>query len=333
MAHIRSIPGQDFGFDGSNNTQVIPLSGIVTVLLIAGGDTKVSIDDENKVELVGGAQTTDVKDAKMPWLTEWEQQYVQRITMRGRAAGQTLLRARLADGRDWILPLRLVVRPNNLFSQTDGRTVIGAALVDDIKGMSLHDAAVRIAQDQLHSKQRTMGGDGYGAVGGEDWCGIFAIWCWEQAAKALSKTNPFGDKDHLKSPQKAINWALVNTNFRVFNVTVATSIGGYAKPPSATVKLLEPSEATPVLPGDIMIERHRTPKDKDGKDRNFFTQWKHVAIVTSKITAPSGTFTTIEGNQGFPETIKAYEHDLSEKITYGTTGDVKSRFAFVSYVE
>lgn len=336
MAAIKGIPGQDFGFDAANNTQVVPLNGLVTLLLIAGAECKVSVDDVDVVEIVGGDKTTKAGDQAMKGLSEWEmQQAVERITLRGRMAKSTLLHAKLPDGRDWIDPLKICVRPDNIGRQVNGRTTVGDTLAMDVYGKTMHETAVRIAQDQLNSRQRTMGGADYGAGTKEDWCGIFAWWCWEEASKLAGGSNPFGGIDHLKSPQKAINWAVTNPGFRVFNVVTTTHIGGYSKPLSATIPLLQPSEQTPVMPGDIMIERHPTTSFVDDKgvtqQRNFFTQWKHVAMVTSKITSATGTFTTIEGNQGSPS-IQAYEHSMTDTVPQ-KVGDHASRFAFVSWVE
>src|SRR4029079_2832259 len=84
------------------------------------------------------------------------------------------------------------------------------AFADELRSMTLREAVVRVAEDQLNSKiGRAGGGFGRYADASYDWCGAFCYYCWSVACRVHGKPNPFGDKyNSLLSCQKAISYAM-----------------------------------------------------------------------------------------------------------------------------
>ncbi|MBM4076891.1 MAG: hypothetical protein FJ267_14780, partial [Planctomycetes bacterium] len=216
MAHIRGIPGKDFGFDEKQNLLVIPQNATSTLLIIAASGLEPVIGDDSIVEIVSGNM---LKPVEKSYLSGWElAQDVRPITFRGKKQGETTFVARrMDDGRNWIAPMKIIVTDDPHYRQANGRVQVSKELTDRCRQCStLHEAAIEIALDQLHSDLRAQdkwntASAAYGAPG-ENWCGAFAFWCWSEAARLRNVENPFGKQvDVLKSPQKGICWACANS--------------------------------------------------------------------------------------------------------------------------
>ncbi len=285
MAHLRTLPGDsDSGFDGSRNLLVVPARAHRNVFLVAGPDLSVSIDDTS-VATLNEPGTTRAESGNRN-LDPWERsQGIRCLRVSGVQDGRTVLHARLPDGRDWVAPLTIQVVQNLEARQATAPAGITPELRRELQQLSLRQAVLRVAEDQMNSQYGRQAGSFNIYVGHDyNWCGAFAHFCWSVAAAAKGMTSPFGgNNDVLLSPQKAIHWCRTNTD-----KAVLLRFSGYdpmdGKGPMA---LTDISAANPVQPGDICLLRN---DNDDG--------WRHVDIVYE---APSGTaFRTIDGNQGDP---------------------------------
>lgn len=234
-----------------------------------------------------------------------------KITVQGQAVGETQLVSTLRDGTQWQSPTRVVVVQNGNCRQIDVGAV-PTALVRDLQNMSLRDAAVRVAQDQIHSSFTKQGiGDGRYALPSwvpepKDWCGAFVYWCYRKAAEIKGAPNPFGgDNDVMLSPQKAITWALNNrgiaTLIRYKGGAIFLAPGATPPPPQTT--LIDVAPGTNLLPGDVCLLRKA-----DGSD------WQHVCMVYDPGSGDS--FLTLDGNQTSPS-MKMVMRDMNEKTAKG----------------
>jgi hypothetical protein len=102
-------------------------------------------------------------------------------------------------------------------------------------------------------------------------------------------------------------------------------VAGFKKPP-AQIDLVQPTESKPVLPGDIMFQRHA---NKSG----HFETWKHIGLVTSVIRSSTDDFTTIEGNTfDRGRRINEYTHSMNERAIVGGKPFPKYGFLCVNTV-
>ena len=118
---------------------------------IAGAGLDVFTDDENiAVASTGASDSTSAHKDRT--LSDWEKDQVIRvITLVAKSTGTTLLRATL-DGNDWIAPLTVRVI-NDATCRQVGKTKaqVTPELSREIQGMSLRNAVIRVAEDQMHS--------------------------------------------------------------------------------------------------------------------------------------------------------------------------------------
>jgi len=285
MAHLRTLPGDgDSGFDGSRNLLVVPARNTRNVFLVAGPDLSVSIE-ETDIATVSERNATR-SESRDGHLDPWEQsQGIRCLRISGVHDGRTVLHARLPDGRDWVAPLTIQVVQNLEARQATAPAGVTPELRRELQQLTLRQAVLRVAEDQMNSQYGRQAGSFNIYVGHDyNWCGAFAHFCWSVAAAAKGVANPFGgNNDVLLSPQKAIHFVFGNFDkailLRYAGIDPMTGAGRMA--------LTDISAANPVQPGDICLLRN---DNDDG--------WRHVDIVYE---APSGTsFRTIDGNQGDP---------------------------------
>lgn len=213
MAGITTLPNQSQGFDSARNQLVLPVNSSATVYLVAGSGLTVSVGDTDLVRFTAGAG--DDKGAHNRGLDTWSNaQELRKIVIRsGSKTGATLLYAKTEQGYDFIAPLKIYVVMNAEARRAADKGEIEPELRAELQKLSLRQAVLRIADDQLHSRVVTNDQgirlyhlpEGYGRL----WCGAFAYWCWDQACLAKGVPNPFGKScEPLLSPQKAIHWGM-----------------------------------------------------------------------------------------------------------------------------
>jgi hypothetical protein len=317
MAHLSPLPGQRApGYDEQRSLLILPVKGSCSFNLFEGPSDSLTLSIEKDGASSGIAEVADsdvtAKQKSNKSLSAWERsQRIRKVTVKGREMGTARLRARLADGREWIRPLEIRVVTNPDGRQAADSGTITPALRTELQALGLKAAVLRIAEDQMYSKLGVTahGGSGrYGLAQGVDWCGAFAHWCYKAAALATGASNPFGDSPNaLASPQKAISWALQTGNASILQYAGGDPFGrdfrsGAALGKTAkTQKLVQISAANPVEPGDVCLVRDDTT-------------WRHVCLV---YTTPSGgKFLSIDGNQGSPS-IRTRSRDLNEKLKDG----------------
>jgi hypothetical protein len=213
-------------------------------------------------------------------------------------------------------------------SNLNGRQVDAGPVSPDfqreLQGLSLRDAVVRVAQDQMNSAfaNNAAGDHRYKLPAGlkkkdgtpaTDWCGAFAHWCYQTACDIRGDQNPFGpNNDVLLSPEKAIGFAIASpatVTLLRFKGTAMFFQGGHFDD-HKTAKQDQEIDAVPgvnVLPGDICLFRNEQ-------------KWKHVCLV--KDPGDGDSFVTIDGNQGAPSMkmvlreFKARQGDGSFKYVF-----------------
>ncbi|HEY5707732.1 MAG TPA: CHAP domain-containing protein [Terrimicrobiaceae bacterium] len=213
MPHLFKLPNDAGGFDRTRNLFVMPQNSVSTFYLIAGQDLTVDSSDKSTFT-VNGQSGDDTGAHKMAGLSDWEKaQHIRKLVLKsGSKTGDAKLLARDSGNNDQILPLDVfVVADSNARRVTDS-VGIEPTLKMKLEELSLRQAVLRIAEDQLYSNVKTnqQGCTLYhlDSRSGTLWCGAFAYWCWQQAALVKKVANPFDKQDHLLSPQKAINWGM-----------------------------------------------------------------------------------------------------------------------------
>lgn len=123
-----------------------------------------------------------------------------------------------------------------------------------------------------------------GGRAGDDWCALFAGYCYRRAAQLLKLPPP------LWCWRGAKDYKVIETAAKRLGRQMAASLGA--------IKFLDPSLARA---GDLVVW-HRTA-----------VPWKgHVGIVER--VDPDGILHTIEGNVGkFPAKVKRLVHDVSKE--------------------
>ena len=301
MANLHK-PGDQTGYDADRNLQIMSLNMQTKFYLIAGAGLDVFTDDDDIAVASSGASdsTGAHKDAT---LSDWEKDQVIRvITLAAKSAGSTRLRATL-DGKDWIAPLTVRVLHDATCRQVGKATAqVTPELRQEIQGMSLRDAVIRVAEDQMHSAIAQSKGFGvYNMASNLDWCGGFAYWCWDQACGIRGVENPFGGTNTvLWSPQRAIHWALQPT-------TPAQLLRYQGVSPMDGMGQQEYHEigwnGYDLKPADIVLLRQGTASG-----------WKHVCMVHE---VNGRALVTIDGNQGLPS-IKLVHRSLDQKVGDGS---------------
>ena len=195
-------------------------------------------------------------------------------------------------------PLKINVVPDPEY-RAGGSKVVSDPLGSEMRAASFRDALVMLARDQMYSSigRSPHGGNGrYGLDKGQEWCGAFVHWVYARTAATLGANNPFGEQvGTLASPQKAIGWALHNTNLATIIRYQGSDPYGWSWGPGAkadktalTQDFIDISATNPVQMGDIALLR-KTDNPKDG--------WKHVCMVVDPPAVGKDDFTTIDGNQ------------------------------------
>jgi hypothetical protein len=224
--------------------------------------------------------------------------------------GSAKLLARDISNNDQILPLDIFVVADSNSRRVTDNIGIEPTLQKELEQLSLRQAVLRIAEDQLYSNVKTnqQGCTLYhlDPRNGTLWCGAFAYWCWQQAALAKKMPNPFNTQDVLLSPQKVINWGMQdNTPGQLLQ---------YKGPNPMTMK--GPSQELReigyngyyVEPGDIACWR-------EGHAMGF----KHVSLVEK---VDGRTFVDLNGNAydaGSGSALARISHDdIGRKLADGS---------------
>jgi hypothetical protein len=300
MANLAGYPGtQGYGFDSDRSLLVVSTTSRSLIYLVAGAGLNVQIDDESVATWSQGAAPKST--AGLP-LSDWEkQQDIRVLSIKGLKTGAAVLNAFLDDGRPWIQPLQIQVVDNADRRQSGDKGKITPELRDELQGLSMRDAVVRVAQDQMNSAigQSASGGGGRYDDAGINWCGSFVYWCYDQAARAKGVDNPFGSfaasSNPLRSGIKALSWGMRHP--------LAATVIQYEGPDrfagKTTQELIEIGADNPVMAGDIALPR-----------KNHGDTFPHVCMVLNPPSTGGGAFTSIDGNQ-----FGAYRPDGSNAKT------------------
>jgi hypothetical protein len=310
MANFRKPAGaDDAGFDADRSMQVIPVGRIARLYLIAGDGMEVAIDDTSIASV-----TIDPSDNPRAHsnsaLTGWEKtQSIRELRVRGLTLGSTQLHGTL-NGNEWANPVNIVVVNDPEARRVGGAATVSPDIQQTIATSTLRDAVLLVAEDQMNSA--VSRGDGFGVYDVDpsyDWCGAFAHWCWKLAAAIQGVDSPFGtNNDKLLSPQKAISWAMRDD-------TPAQLLRYHGYDPfrggDAVQEYREIGyNGYDLERGDVVLLRKGTANG-----------WKHVCMVYSW----DGTnLTTMDGNQGWPRSIKTVSREINEKLS-----DVSYTLVFV----
>jgi hypothetical protein len=319
--------GDTVGFDEQRDLLVLSLRQTTNLYLPKFTDQPVTVRSADPA-VATVASTTDLTDAqkKSALPSSPDSRFggvgpsavlnwfgMNKIVVRGESVGETQLIAELPGQNPWQSPTKVVV-VGNLASRQVDRGACTASLQQDLQTMSLRDAAVRIAQDQVNSSFTKDGkGDArYDLPTGlpsTDWCGAFLYWCYQRASAIKGVGNPLGPiNDVVLSPQKAIGWALVNP----LTATVLRYKGlalfqwGAKRPLAKQDQLIDAVPGTNLLPGDICLLRN------DGN-------WQHVCLVCDP--GDGDMFLTLDGNQGSPS-MKMVKRDWNARLGNGTYAHV-----------
>ena len=304
MAHLRK-PGQSdhAGFDSSRNLQILALNQRTNFYLVAGGGLNVFTEDDSCAAVLAG-ESDDAAAHKDGTLSAWEKaQEIRKVTVVGKSLGSTTLRAQL-DGRDWIAPLTIRVTNDKTCRQAGKATAqVTPELRQEIQGLSLREAVMRVAEDQMHSaiSQTTTGFGVYDMDAKLDWCGGFAYWCWNQACAIKSYENPFGPSNTvLWSPQRAIHWAMHDTTpAQLLRYKGVSPMDGKGRQEYREVGW----NGYDLKPGDVVLLRE-----------GHAAGWKHVCMVHA---VDGSHVETIDGNQGLPS-IKLVNRSLDARLPDGS---------------
>ena len=297
MSTIRTLPGiNDVGFDPRNNLLVVPVRKTASVYLVDTSvlGTDVEVDDES-VAKVAEDDLTKRQVSNQRFTKDERAHPLSRVSIKGLRVGTTTLRAQRSVGSDNFIPITVQVVEDADARQAGEKGIVTPELREELLGLSLRQAVLRVAEDQMYSAiGRRGGGFGKYADKSYDWCGAFAWYCWNVACKVHGKTNPFGEKyNSLLSCQKAISWALQTDSCTILrykgydpfgnSFTTGKSLGKAAE----RQEYIEISPQNPVMPADIAILRTGTPSD-----------WKHVCLVWQ--TPTGDILESIDGNMGYP---------------------------------
>ena len=294
------------GYDGDRNLQVMSVNKRTTFYLVAGAGLKVFTDDEDiAVASTGGSDNANAHKDKS--LSEWENdQVIRLITLTSKAPGTTQLRATL-DDNDWIAPLTVRVIEDATCRQVGkSRAQVTPELASELRGLSVREAVMRVAEDQMHSAVAQT--DGFGVYNMDDtldWCGGFAYWCWDQACAIRGEPNPFGGSNTvLWSPQRAIHWGMKNeTPAQLLRYEGTSPMDGKGRQEYREIGF----NGHDMQPADIVLVRDGTASG-----------WKHVCMIHEVL---GRTLETIDGNQGMKGTsgtsIKLRQRSLDATVQGG----------------
>ncbi len=311
MAHLFKFPNDSGGFDKDRNLFVMPQNDSAAFYLIAGENLNVDVAPKNILDV--SSQAKDEKSVHgKAGLSGWENsQNIRTIKITsGNATGRAKLVARDSSNRDQIAPLDIFVVEDKAARRVADNGRIEQSLKVELEKLSLRQAVIRIAYDQITSRVKTnkQGIELYKLPEPNKlWCGAFAHWCWQQAALVKKTGNPFGtNNDSLLSPQKAIHYGM--------NPATPTQLLQYKGPNPMTMRG-EPQELREigwegnfVEPGDIALWR-------EGHAMGF----KHVSFVEE---VSGKTFTDLNGNAydaGSGSALARISHDnINKKLLDGS---------------
>lgn|GEM_PF-2659852 len=289
------------GYDASRNLQVMSLNQRTTFYLVAGAGLDVFTDDENVA--VASAGASDSKQAhKEGSLSDWEKDQVIRVIgLTAKSPGTTLLRA-TQDGSDWIAPLSVRVIGDSTCRQVGkAKAQVTPELRRELMDMSLRDAVIRVAEDQMCSAIAQTSGFGvYNMADDLNWCGGFAYWCWDQACAIRGEANPFGTSNKvLWSPERAIDWGIRDTSpVEVLRYAGSSPMDGTGKQAYHDVGW----NGCELRRADVVLVRSEKASG-----------WRHVSLI-HRISGRQ--LETIDGNQYKPK-IKLVQRSLDSKISNG----------------
>lgn len=301
MAHFRKIgTWEQAGYDEASSVQLLPTGQKTIFYLVAGVDCVVAIDDDSvaKVTTGGGDDKAAHSDGS---LTAWEKaQVIRKVTVQAtNMMGFTTMRA-LLNGQDFAKPIDINVTQDQNWRQVGkGLGQCSPNLRESLQAMSLREAVVRVAEDQLQSaiSCRSTGFGVYNIDAQYDWCGAFAYWCWAQASFIHGDSNPIGSKNTvLWSPQRAIDWAMEPASQgQLVRYKGPSPMSGKGNQEFRDIGW----NGYQLEAGDIVLLRE-----------GHAGGWKHVCLVEE---ADSSTVYSIDGNQGLPS-IQRRERSLTELL-------------------
>ena len=311
MAHVRSLAGfNDTGFDPDRNLLVVPAGKTASLYLVDTSvlGTDVVPDDPTVATVAEKDQTKQLSNSKK--LRPDERGHaVSKLTVKGLRVGTTELRSAETVGSEAIDPVEVRVVADADARQSGEKGAITPELRDELQSLTLREAVLRVAEDQMYSKiGRSAGGFGRYADKAYDWCGAFAWYCWSVACAVKGVPNPFGDKNgSLLSVQKAISYALQTDRATILRYEGGDPYGNSFTTGKALKKgelerqeYIEISPENPVEPADIVLVRAGAANG-----------WKHVALVWE--TPTGDDLVSIDGNQGNP-CIRKRTRSMKEKI-------------------
>lgn len=295
MAHFRTLRNvNETGFDESRNLLVVPLGKTASLYLvdtsILGTDVKTDHEDVAKV----AEQDLTAREVRQRRFAAADRKNpLSLVTVKGLRVGTTVLRSQRTVGSEDVEPVEVRVVDNADSRQSGDRGAISSEFRKELLGMSVRQAVIRVAEDQMYSKiGRSTRGHGRYAADGYEWCGAFAWYCWNVACTVHGVPNPFGDKyGSLLSCQKAISWALQTDTCTILRYKGHDPYGNSFTTGKSLGKATERQEyieidpENPVLPADICVIRLGSPAD-----------WKHVCLAAEE---PAGdNLMTLNGNMG-----------------------------------
>jgi hypothetical protein len=315
MTLVRTLRGiNETGYDASRNLLVVPVGKTGSLYLVDTSvlGTDVVTDDPTIATVTEKDQTRRLRRHR-GFTADERAHPLSLLTVKGLKVGTTTLRSETTVGSDPIGPITIRVVDNADARQSGEKGAISPELRAELQELSLREAVLRVAEDQMYSKiGRNSGGFGRYADAAYDWCGAFAWYCWNVACTVKGVPNPFGTKySSLLSCQKAISWALQTDSCTILRYEGGDPYGNSFATGKALGKAAERQEfvaidaANPVQKADIMILRQGTPAD-----------WKHVALVWEDTPADAARVETIDGNQGSP-CIQRRSRDMKAKVNNG----------------
>jgi hypothetical protein len=292
-----SLSGENLnGFDVGRTLQVIQVGKKTTIYLAEAPDAEVGI----QADPGSSTSVVEIEEVDAAKLSAQEKKAKHRkFRLKGLATGT----ARITAG-GLITPLSVVVVANPESRIFDGgKDTVPASIVRQLKAYGLRGAAIRIAEDQMVSDiGRTSGKGEQRYVKGNnedgssyDWCGAFAQWCYQVAARLIGETNPFGDTAWaLASPQRAISWAMAHPSL----ATVVRYEGANTFKADGKIYGDPKTRAEKQEMVEIQVAAHGNPSNVIEGDiclhRNSGGGWQHVSIVYG--VSGSESFDTINGN-------------------------------------
>lgn len=310
MAHFYCFPNESGGWNRDRNELVIPLNSSIKMYLVAGSG--LSVETDGGIITVNAGLDDDKAVHKKAGLSSWEQsQNIRPVTIQAHGSwGSCKLRAKNSAGGDWVAPVTVYVVRDPYGRRVGTNGDVEDDMRRELGKLGLREAAIRVARDQLSSRVRTneQGQSlynlpkGYGGL----WCGAFAFWCWEQAAKAKGVNNPFGNScEALLSPQKAIHWGM-----REDTPSQLLQYSGFNPMTMKAQQELRENgyQGHFVSPGDIALWRI-----------NNAAGFKHVSMVSS---VSGSQFTDLNGNAydaGSGSALAELDHDdMRKKLSDGS---------------